>query len=264
MMRLKKNYQFVLIYLLLVITSATAQNISRLYINDGKSKPLMENDNGISFGFRTDSQGDLLALFKINNSVAFKLLDTKLVNAGPGLIKVRSSSLIKMVDCESRKTLSYSLYLAHIDFLTNDISENELPLNLQILKPHGCRLLDIPPPPELLQTNLRKKQVKFSSALGLIAGGAVVTKGLYDLDKYSESSENADSAKVERAGGFIIVGAVISLLSLVNLHEFVPDNFRNNLNKQKNNSLNRSWNLEVENIRTKNGRIRLTYTIIIG
>ena len=253
-----------IIVIFVSLSDISAQSISELYISDGISKPLSYNDNGVSFGYRTDTQGNLLAFLKIDNSDAYPVGESIRENAGLGKINISPAKLMNIINCSPRKMLSYSLYLSHLDFATKRSSEKILPLNVQILKPYGCKPVEAPPRPKLLSANFFKKQVNPTSVLALIAGGALVTTGIQYRDKYSGMSEDADSARVEKAELVIIFGAVLSLISLLNFHESVPDIDRNNIIKRKNDTLLSNWNFSVAKVKSRNKQIRLTYTIIIN
>lgn len=254
-----------IISILILLTNATlgAQPISRLFISDGRSNPLLEGDNGVTFGYRTDTMGDILAFIKIDDTDAFLIGEAVSEKAGPGTFKIIPDDLMDIITCSSRKLLSYSLYLSHLDFLTRRISEQILPLNVQILKPNGCKPIEIPSRPNLFSANFYKKQINPYSVLAFLAGGALVSKGIQDRNKYSGMNENADSVKVEIAETVIVVGAVISFISLLAWNRRVPDTDRNYEMRRKNKSLIRNWEFEVARIRSNNAQIKFTYTIII-
>lgn len=258
-----KNIHTLLTLLFMLASDIYAQNISEFYIVDGYSKPLLDEDNGVLFRYRTESLGNITIVFRRRDAGSISLLHVVEEYGGLGNIRISPPTLVKLINCEMNASESYYLNLSHLDFYSNYLSKKEIPLIVKTLAPYGCFLSDPPSQPELLSTELKKKKIGFSSAIGMLAGGAMVINGLGNREKYSVNGSNSDETKFNEADGNIYVGALIFVYSYIALRNFVPDDQQNKLNRRKNEVMLRNWKIEVGRVKKKNQQIKLTYTILI-
>lgn len=247
----------------LIVIDLQAQNITELYVVDGFSKPYLELDDGVSFRYHTVSLGDITVIFKRGNASAIPLLRVKEEHGSIGYIRISPSTLMNLIKCNVNMRESNFLYLSHLDFYTKYLSKKEIPLSIETIAPYGCSLFDLPTRPALLSTELKKKKIGFSSAIGMLAGGALVINGLSNREKYSENGSNPDESKFNVADGNIYVGALIFIFSYTALRIFALDEQQNNLNKRKNEIGLRNWKIEVRRVKKLNQQIKITYTILI-
>jgi len=249
------------LFCLLSLTSICyAQGIDQLRLVDGDSLPLIEDDDGVKFEYRTTSSGELSAYLR-TSSRDVRIFLNRQEFRGIGNIILSSSALFSFASAAGFVNSDVTMLLTHISSRTNHYSEGRLPLKMDIDAPYGYTLKDYPEKPNLFRTDLTKQITRpLAFAVFVVGCGLLLAGSAFEIDiQYSEG----EIFQVEEtsAHALLAIGISAAILGYEYLYERVSDDEKNAQNARFNKELLRRWRQEHDHVQRQNELTRATFTI---